>query len=70
MIFEMFTASQQYVFCPNSKVYCYIEFRLSYLKNLKLFLIRFKGLFEPIVLCRKGNGCLLFLKAYSLETDL
>ena len=29
-------------------VYCYIEFNLSYLKNLKLLSIRVKELFEPI----------------------
>ena len=31
-------------------VYCYLEFKLSYLKNLKLFSIRVKELSEPIVL--------------------
>ena len=30
--------------------YCYLEFKLSYLKNLKLFSIRVKELSEPIVL--------------------
>ena len=51
-------------------VYCYLEFKLCYLKNLKLFLIRVKELFEPIVLQRKVDGFLLFLKAFSWETDL
>ena len=37
-------------------------------KNLKLFSIR--AIFEPIVLQRKGDGCLLFLKAFSWETNL
>ena len=32
----------------HSVAYCYLEFKLSYLKNLKLFLIRVKELFEPI----------------------
>ena len=41
---------------------CYLEFKLRYLKNLKLFSIRVKELFEPIVL--------LFSKAFSWETDL
>ena len=41
-----------------------------YLKNLKLFLIRVKELFEHIVLRRIGDGFLLFLKAFSWETDL
>ena len=40
------------------------------LKNLKLFPIRVKELFEPIVLRKKGDGFLLFLKAFSWETDL
>ena len=34
-------------------MYCYLEFKLSYLKNLKLFSIRVKELSEPIVLCKK-----------------
>ena len=34
----------------------YLEFKLSYLKNLKLFSIRVKELSEPIVLWRKGDG--------------
>ena len=51
-------------------VYCYTEFKLRYLKNLKLFSIRVKELFEPIVLRKKGDGLLLFLKAFSWETDL
>ena len=31
-------------------MYCYLEFKLSYLKSLKLFSIRVKELSEPIVL--------------------
>ena len=31
-------------------VYCYLEFKLSYLKNLKFFSIRVKELSEPILL--------------------
>ena len=37
-------------------VYCYLEFKLSYLKNLKLFSIRVKELFEPIVKIIKNKG--------------
>ena len=37
---------------------------------MKSFPIRVKELFEPIVLLRKGDGCSLFLKAFSRETDL
>ena len=48
-------------------MYCYLEFKLCYLKILKLISIRVKELFEPIVL-REGDGFLLFLnvlKAFS-----
>ena len=48
-------------------MYCYLEFKLCYLKNLNLFSIRVKELFEPIVLRRKADG---ILKAFSWETDL
>ena len=48
-------------FNPYAIVYCYLEFKLSYLENLKLFSIRVKELFEPIVLWRKGDGFQLFL---------
>ena len=34
-------------------MYCYHEFKLRYLKNQKLFSIRVKELFEPIVLQKK-----------------
>ena len=37
-------------------MYCYLEFKLSCLKNLKLFSISVKELFEPIVLRKKGDG--------------
>ena len=40
-------------------LYCCIEFKVRYLKNLKLFSIRVKELFDPLVLRRKGDGCLL-----------
>ena len=54
-------------------MYCYLEFKLRYLKNLKLFSIRVKQLFEPIVSYFEGKnamGFLLFLKFLSWETDL
>ena len=51
-------------------MYCYLEFKLSYLKNLKLFSIRVKELSEPIVLWRKGDGFQLFSQAFCWETDL
>ena len=45
-------------FSPLAIVYCYLEFKLSYLKNLKLFSIRVKELSEPIVF-------FFFLQAFS-----
>ena len=36
-------------------MYCYLEFKLHDLKNLKLFLIRVKELFKSIVLRKKGD---------------
>ena len=36
-------------------MYCYLEFKLRYLKNLELFSIRVKELFEPIVLWGGGK---------------
>ena len=53
--------SQLDAFYPKAKVFCYFEFKLRLLKNLKLFSIRIKELFEPIVLREKGDGFLLFL---------
>ena len=38
--------------------------------NTRIFSIRVKELFEPIVLRQKGDGFLLFLKAFSWETNL
>ena len=66
----VFKGSQLGAFCPLALVYCYLEFKLCYLKNLKLFSVRVKELFEPIVLRKKGYRFLLFLKAFSWETDL
>ena len=68
--------SQLGTFCPWAIAYCYLEFILRYLKNLKLFSIRVKELFEPIVVLpqkqnkkKKSDRFLLFLKAFSCETD-
>ena len=49
-------------------MYCHLEFKLPYLKN-KLLSIRLKELFEPIVLRRKANGFLLFLKEQKHKID-
>ena len=59
--------SQLGTFCPYAIVYCYLEFKLS---NLKLFSITIKELHEPVVLWNKGDGFVLFLKAFSWQTDL
>ena len=42
--------SQLDAFIPLAIVYFYLEFKLSYLKNLKLFSIRVTEFSEPIVL--------------------
>ena len=48
--YGMLKGSQLDDFNPQAIVYCYLEFKLSYFKNLKLFSIRVKELSEPIVL--------------------
>ena len=45
-------------------------FKLCSLENLKLFSIRVKELLKPLILLRKSDGCLLFLKAFSWENYL
>ena len=52
--------SQLGAFCPQAIVYCYLEFKLRYLKNLKLFSIRVKELFELIVLRNRRRVFALF----------
>ena len=47
--------SQLDVFCPKAIVYCYLEFKLSYLKDLKLFSSKVKELFELIVLKKQNK---------------
>ena len=53
-------------------MYCYSEFKLHYLNNLKLFSVGIKEWIEPIVLWKKkkADGFLLLLKALSSLTDL
>ena len=46
-------------FAHMAIMYCYLEFKLRYLKNLQLFSIRVKELFQPIVL-RKKKGRRVF----------
>ena len=50
-----FKGSQLGAICPYAIVYCYNEFKLRYLKNLKLFSIKVKELFEPLFLQKKKN---------------
>ena len=73
MTLSSLKGSQMVAFSPKAIVYCYLEFKLRYLKNLKLFSIRVKELLEPIVLRKKKkkkkkpnnpDGFLLFLKAF------
>ena len=52
----LFKGWQMHAFSPYAIVYCCLEFKLRYLRNLKLFSIRVKELSEPIVLWRKGDG--------------
>ena len=49
-------------------MYWYIEFKLRYLKNMKLFEIRVKK--NEAFFTKKDDGVLHFLKAFSWETDL
>ena len=44
-------------------VYCYLEFKFRYPKMVKLFSIRVKELFQPILLRRKGD--FFFFKRFS-----
>ena len=37
-------------------MYCYLEFKLRYLKNLKLFSIRVKEFFEPLILQKQTKN--------------
>ena len=67
--------------CLRATVYCYLEFKLRYLKNLKLFTIGIKN-YLSLQFCakkkkkkkkekkkrKKAGGFLLFLKAFSWET--
>ena len=47
--------SQKGAFYPKAIVYRYLEFKLRYLKNLKLFSMRVKLIFEPIDLQEKKS---------------
>ena len=50
---------------------CYLEFNLRYLENLKLFSIRVKELFEPIVLRKKRRPVFaLFIRFFLRNRSL
>ena len=52
-------------------MYCNLEFKLCYHKNLKLFSIRVKeNIWTYSFLRKQGDKFLLFLKVFSWETDL
>ena len=51
-------------------MYGYLEFKLGYIKYLKLISIRVKELFEPLDLERNAMGVCSFLNAFLWETDL
>ena len=55
-------------------MYCYLEFKLSYLKNMKLVSVRVKELSEPIVFVKKRRRVLalfisILLRNRSLSDD-
>ena len=55
--------SQLGAFFPKATVYFYLKFKLSHLKNLKLFSIEIKELFEPIVLWEKNLWVVALFKS-------
>ena len=59
--------------CFFPQAYCYLEIKLYYLNNLRLFSIRVKELFKPTVLQKKKKkqvmGFALF-KGISWDTNL
>ena len=51
-------------------MYCYLEYKLSYLKNLKLFSIRVKEISEPIVLKKRRQVLALFISIFLRNRSL
>ena len=62
-----FKGSQLGAFWLYAIVYCYHEFKLRYLKNQKLFSIRVKELFEPIILRKKRRRVFALFKSMFLR---
>ena len=57
-----------FVYWPGIE-YCYLEFKLRYLKSLKLFSIRVKRIIWAYSFTKKANSFCLFF-AFSWEVDL
>ena len=60
-------ASRLGAFCPLAKVCFYLEFKLCHLKNLKLFSIWVKELFEPIGFAETRRRVFALLKNFCLR---
>ena len=65
-----YLGSQLGAFCLYTIVYCYLEFKLRYLKNLKLFSIRVKELFESIVLRKMATSLSSFKSIFLRNRSL
>ena len=57
-------------FSPPGNNVLSLEFKLRYFKNLKLFSIKVKDLFQPTVLREKSNGFLLFLTTHNWQNEM
>ena len=79
-VYEGRDENEQWTFsCKRVTTWCILpighsvllaSIQTCYLKNLKLFSIRVKELFEPTVLQKKARGFCSFLKVFSWEIDL
>ena len=65
--FQFIKGSQLGAFCHLAIVYCYLEFKLHYLENLKLFSIRVKELFESILMRKKRQQVFALFKSIFLR---
>ena len=62
--------SQLDAFCHRSYCTVTLNSKFAILKPWHCFQLEWKELFERLLLGRKGDGCFVFLKTFSLETDL
>ena len=67
LVFFKVKGSQLGVFCPWAIVYCYIEFKLRYLKNLKLFSIRVKRIIWACSVMNKSRWVFALFKSIFLR---